>query len=215
MPPKLRVWLVATLKGGVRKTTTVMELAFALSDLGYNVLVIDADAGTQGVTDWASQIYARGEELPFDVVQWAMSLGLIVPFIQKQARESGADIVLVDIGGEAADVLEQVVMIATMVISPVGHEPGEEGRLPATRSLISPSGVPMYVMLTRVASPGKGAAADLRKKLTEQDGYTVLKAETGQNRDKYCYVWGYIPEDRGAYDDAAKELLELEASNAR
>jgi cellulose biosynthesis protein BcsQ len=214
MPSKIRVWLVATLKGGARKTTTAMMLAFALAESGHNVLVIDADSGTQGVTDWASQIYARGEELPFDVVQWARELGLIVPFIQKQARESQPDIVLVDIGGEAPDILEQVVMVATLVVSPVGPEPSETRRLPATRALVDPSGVPMYVFLTRVPAVGKGASAAARKSFI-RDGHTVLASETERNIERYADIWGYIPEDRGAYDAAAKELLELEASNAR
>jgi chromosome partitioning protein len=216
MTPKtrFRLWLVATLKGGSRKTTTAMFLAFALSEMGHRVLVIDADPGTQGVTDWASLVYARGEELPFDVVQWAKELGLIVPFIQKQARESQPDIVLVDIGGEAPDVLEQVVMLATLVISPVAPETSETRRLPATRSLVDPAGVPMYVFLTRVPVIGKGEAAGARQQFV-RDGYRVLAAETERNLERYSKIWGYIPEDRGMYDAAATELLALEASNAR
>src|ERR1700733_3762760 len=119
MPVTARqIWLVATLKGGTRKTTTAMELAFALATLGNNVLVIDADYGSQGVTDWASKVYAAGGELPFDVAQWSPAVGLLVPFIQQQGKRMDASVVIVDVGGEAPDVLSQVTMIADCVISP-------------------------------------------------------------------------------------------------
>jgi chromosome partitioning protein len=201
-----RVWLISTLKGGTRKTTTAMLLAFALARLGFDVLVIDADYGSQGVTDWGSKVYANGGELPFDVAQWTPALGLLVPFIQKAARDNGARFVLVDVGGEAPDVLAQVVMIADRVISPVGPEDAEIGRLPATAAMVAPSGVPMEVLLTRVPSPGKGAAKDARRDL-EAGGYKVLAAEVEHNRDRYAHIWGTVPSDLGAYGQLADELL--------
>lgn len=200
-----RTWLIATLKGGTRKTTTAILLAFALAERGFNVLVIDADYGSQGVTDWGSKVYAAEGELPFDVAQWTPALGLLVPFIQKQAKSTEADIVLVDVGGEAPDVLSQVTMIADRVISPVGAEEAEISRLPATRSLI-PAGVPMSVLLTRVPFPGKGASAAARRDVTAA-GFSVLETEIEQNRTRYADVWGTVPTDLGAYKALADELM--------
>jgi chromosome partitioning protein len=163
------LWLIAILKGGASKSTTTMMLAFALAAKGEEVLVIDADHGTQGVTDWATRVYSAGGELPFHVAQWTARLGLLVPFIQQQQRDTGARIVLVDVGGEAPEVLRQVVLAADHVISPAGAEQGELSRLPATAVIVTPTGVPMSVLLTRVPKVKSGRARDARFDL-EDDG---------------------------------------------
>jgi hypothetical protein len=200
------VWVVAMLKGGTRKTTTTMELAFGLARRGVAVLVIDADYRSQGVTDWGSKVYAADGELPFDVSQWTPALGLLVPFVQQQARKLKPAYVLVDVGGEDPEAISQLIMIADRVISPVGPEEAETGRLPATRLLVEPSGVPMSVLLTRVPSPGKGLAAAARRGI-ERAGLHVLATEIEHNRDRYANVWGTVPEDIGAYDALTDELL--------
>ncbi len=209
-PPWLSLWLIAILKGGARKSSTAMFLAFALAALGEDVLLVDADHGTQGVTDWATRVYAAGGSLPFHVVQWTPRMGLLVPFIQQQARETGARRILVDVGGEAPEVLRQIVLAATRVISPVGAEQGELARLPATAAIVKPEGVPMSVLLTRVPVPGGGAARDARRDLTDEGRYTVLKTEIEQNRKRYADVWGTVPADLGSYGDLADELLKEE-----
>ena len=203
------LWVVSMLKGGSRKSTTAMMLAFALTSRRHDVLVIDADHGTQGVTDWATRVYAAGGELPFHVAQWTPRLGLLVPFIQQQARETLAGRILVDVGGEAPEVLRQVVLMATMVISPSGPEQGELARLPATAAIVRPTGIPQAVLLTRVPAEGRGAARDARLDLADA-GYDVLQAEIPQNRKMYADIWGTVPYSLGAYEDLADELLERE-----
>jgi hypothetical protein len=59
------------------------------------------------------------------------SIGLLVPFIQQQARETLAARIAVDVGGEAPEVLRQVMMTATMVITPTGSDYYPVGRLVA------------------------------------------------------------------------------------
>lgn len=207
--PWLSLWLIAILKGGTRKTTTATMTSFALAERGEDVLVIDADHGTQGVADWATRVHVTGTPLPFHVAQWSPRAGLLVPFIQQQVRETGARRVIVDVGGEAPEVLRQVVLAATLVISPAGPEQGELARLPATRAIVAPAKVPMAVLLTRVPVPGGGAARDARADLAAE-GYTVLDTEIGQNRALYAHVWGTVPADLGAYGDLADELLKGE-----
>jgi CobQ/CobB/MinD/ParA nucleotide binding domain len=209
MDSKTLLWLLAMLKGGSRKSTTTMMLAFALASRGRDVLVIDADHGTQGVTDWATRVYADGGELPFHVAQWTPRLGLLVPFIQQQQRETLAGDVLVDVGGEAPEVLRQVVLVATRVITPTGAEQGELARLPATAAIVRPAGVRHSVLLARVPSPGRGAARDARRDLTE-GGYEVLATEIQQHRERYADIWGTVPADVYAYGDLADELLKGE-----
>lgn len=206
------IWVIAMLKGGARKSTTAMMLSMALAKLGEDVLAVDADHGTQGVTDWATRVYAAGGELPFHVVQWTPRLGLLLPFVQQQQRETGARRIIVDVGGEAPEVLRQIVLAAAFVIAPAGAEQGELSRVPATDSIVRPSGVPMAVLLTRVPTPGAGSARDARRDLTA-DGHRVLSTEIEQNRDRYAHVWGTVPDDLGAYDRLADELLTAERAS--
>ncbi len=203
------LWVISMLKGGSRKSTTAMLLGFTLASRRQDVLVIDADHGTQGVTDWATRVYAEGGELPFHVAQWTPRLGLLVPFIQQQVRETLAQRILVDVGGEAPEVLRQVVLMATMVISPAGPEQGELARLPATAAIVRPTGIPQAVLLTRVPASGRGAARDARQDLTDA-GYDVLQTEIPQNRQVYADIWGTVPYSLGAYEALTDELLERE-----
>ena len=141
-------------------------------------------------------------------MQWTPRLGLLVPFIQQQVNETLAGRVLVDVGGEAPEVLRQVVLMATMVISPAGPEQGELARLPATAEIVRATGVPQAVLLTRVPAIGRGAARDARWDLTDA-GYDVLGAEIPQNRERYADIWGTVPQDLGVYDVLADELLDV------
>ncbi|MEU6041855.1 ParA family protein [Actinomadura sp. NPDC047616] len=203
-------WVVNVLKGGARKSTTAMFLAFALASAGEDdVLVVDADHGTQGVTDWATRVYADGGTLPFHVVQWAPSQGLLVPFAQRAAHEVGARRVLVDVGGEAPEVLRQVILAARLVVAPVGPEQGELSRVPATALIAREARVPLHALLTRVPSPGKGIAKSARDYLTGER-LNVLTTEIPQDRETYAHVWGTVPDDLGAYVECAKELCALE-----
>ncbi len=206
---KTVLWLIAMLKGGSRKSTTAMMLAFALASRGHDVLVIDADHGTQGVTDWATRVYAAGGELPFHVAQWTPRLGLLVPFIQQQQRETLAGRVLVDVGGEAPEVMRQVILAAARVITPAGAEQGELARLPATAAIVRSAAVRHSVLLTRVPQPGRGAARDARRDLADE-GFEVLETEIPQHRERYADIWGTVPEDVGAYGVLADELLKGE-----
>jgi cellulose biosynthesis protein BcsQ len=201
-----RVWLIAILKGGARKTTTAMFLAFALAKLGFEVLVIDADSKTQGVSDWASRVYGVDQdELPFHVYSWDHTSGLLVQFVQVKQKETGAQIVLIDIGGEAPEVLGQAALLADEVISPVGAEQGEMSRLEPTVAMIKGKARRHRLLLTRVPKVGQGAAAEARAQFVV-DGYEVLETEIPQNRELYAKPWGHVPADNGAYDDLAAEL---------
>lgn len=206
----LPVTLFAMLKGGTRKSTSAMLTAWSLAEGGDEVLLIDADAGTQGVTDWTTRVYATGAEPPFHVAQWTHRLGLLVPFVREQAARTGATRVLIDIGGEAPEVLAQAARIATRVVTPVGPEQGELGRLQPTRQVIAEAGgAPMSVLLTRVPVAGRGIARQVRETL-EADRYHVLRTEVPHNRELYAHPWGTVPTSLGAYAYLADELRKME-----
>jgi chromosome partitioning protein len=203
-----KVWLVSTLKGGVRKSTTAIFLAFVMAKRGHDVLVIDADSSTQGVTDWATRVYKAGGSLPFDVVQWAPTVDILVPFVVKKAADVEPDLVIIDVGGEASAVVKQAAGLADVVVSPTGAEQAEIGRVSATQVVLAEEGLRTNVLLTRVPEPGKGAARDTRNAFAKA-GFNVLAAEVRQNRDMYAHVWGTELEDHGVYEDVADELLAI------
>lgn len=205
---RYRVILVAMLKGGVRKTTTATMLAFAMARKGRNVTLIDTDLLTQGVTEWISQAAADMLDVPFDTVQWSPgSGGLLVPFVQRTADEMGSDVVIIDAGAELPHVIQNALPITDLVLMPVGPDQAEVSRLAPTASLVQRrAGVPAAVVLTRVDAPRQGAALALRTQLTAAN-FRVLDTEVPRSREKYAHVFGTCPDDLGAYDPMADEVL--------
>ena len=84
------------------------------------------------------------------------SIGLLVPFIQQQARETLAARIVVDVGGEAPEVLRQVMMTATMVITPTGPDYYRVQRLVADTARCPETGsLPENVRRACRQSPGR------------------------------------------------------------
>jgi hypothetical protein len=96
------------------------------------------------------------------------------------------------------------------MVTPIGPDDAETGRLGPTRDEATKHGVPQTVMLTRVPDPHRGAARDLRRQLVK-DGFDVLRVETRQDRRLYADVWGTVPPVQGDYYGAALELDEITA----
>lgn len=196
---------VATLKGGVRKTTTAAMLGFAYAARKLDVLLIDADTHTQGLTDWMSTVYASDVELPVDGAQWSRrDGGFLVPFVQRKQAETGAQVVILDMGAEDPDAIRQVLPIVDRVLSPVGPEDAELRRMPATRALVAPA--EPLVLLTRVDRAGMGSAVAARQALSEV-GLTVARWEVERSRTLYADAFGTVPTNLGAYTGVADEVL--------
>lgn len=214
---KPRFIVFGMLKGGTRKTTSAMFTAFELASRSFNVLLIDADAGTQGVVDWSTRIMQLDPDggLPFDVAQWTQSYGLLLPFVHQQIKRvtaAGAapDYVLVDVGGETPEVLDQASRFADAVISPLGADQAELSRLDATRNVVRRAGAGdrHSILLTRVPSPRVGAAKAVREVL-EGDTvapFRVLRTEVPTNR-LYVEQYGTVPTQHGAYVDLVQEIV--------
>lgn len=210
--PKYQTWLFSMLKGGVRKTTSAVFCAEALARTDAEVLVVDADADTQGVTEWTSRIYAAGKEPKYHVAQWTARLGLLVPFVIEQQQRTGAQFVLIDIGGEAPEVLAQAGALGDVAIMPVGPENAELGRLAESANLLRRNpGLDARVLLTRVPKPGQGIAKAVREVL-QAEGYQVLNTEIPHNRELYAHQYGYVIDDLGAYAELVDELVDIGGS---
>lgn len=213
-----RVWLFGMLKGGVRKTTSTMFTAFELAarNPGVDVLVVDADPGTQGGSEWGTRVYAAGGELPCHFAQWTHGLGLLAPYVADQVKRTGARRVLVDVGGELDQVLGQAASIADRVIVPVGPEAAELARVEPTWSVLAKfNRTPVAgVLLNKVPRVREGSSVAARDALVAA-GYQVYDTEIPRLMDPYVTAFGTVPTDRGAYVQLVDELLRLDRAELR
>lgn len=119
-PPKAG-WtiVIAGLKGGIGKTHLAMYIALQYAAAGFRVLLVDADPKSQTASDW-SDTAARGDPengipadpLPIDVqTEPHRRVGREIA-----AKKPDYDVVVVDVGGEGAEILESAVPEADEVL---------------------------------------------------------------------------------------------------
>lgn len=236
--------LVATLKGGPGKTTTAVLLAIALargwdgSDgrparRGRRVLLICADTRTRGATDWIQDAERQGYEIPFELAIWHAEDGPLSEFARAKEQATGAEIVIIDTGGEQPEAFVYGCTYANRLISPVGPMRGELRRIVETyrhamavrndqirRGLPETEVLQFSVLLTRVPQRGRGKAKEAREELASpppeqpdpdipwQLGLHVLDVEITR-AVAYDEVNCTIPDEVGEYDDLADELVTL------
>ncbi len=133
---------IANQKGGVGKTTLVMNLAAVLSEHS-RVLVVDVDPQRSSAW-WADR---AGDSLPFDVADDTDPANLA------RLRETPYDVVLVDTPGSLVghDVLATVLSASDFAIIPTEPAPLSIGPLIETiNKIVLPSGVPYRVVINKV-----------------------------------------------------------------
>lgn len=129
-------------KGGVGKTTLVMNLAAVLS-LHFRVLVVDVDPQKSSAW-WADR---AGDSLPFDVADDTDPANLA------RLRQAPYDVVIVDTPGSLVghDVLATVLKESDFAIIPTEPAPLSFGPLIETiNTIVIPSGVPYRVVINKV-----------------------------------------------------------------
>lgn len=224
--------LIATLKGGPGKTTTAVLLATALRRLDHDVVVICADTRTRGATDWVQEAQRLGYQVPFRLAIWHDNDGPLSEFARQVERDTNADVVIIDTGGEQPEAFVHGCIYADRLICPVGPMEGELRRIVETyrhAKAIADSGATLdiSVLLTRCPQPGKGKAKqardDLTADLTDEDGKLnpdkpyalglhVLDTEITR-AVAYDEFYGTIPDDVGEYTILAKELTGGQTGN--
>jgi cellulose biosynthesis protein BcsQ len=212
--------LVSTLKGGPGKTTTAVFTAIGLARRGLKVVLICADTRTRGALDWIQEAVRQGYGVPFTLVVWHESDGPLSVFAQNTEREQGADVVIVDTGGEQPEAFTHGALFADRLICPVGPMNGELRRIVETyrhAAAVDEMGSPvlMSVLLTRVPQVRRGKARIARTDLEATDatadkpyrlGLHVMETEiTRAGPYEECY--GLIPDDLGEYEDLTDELV--------
>lgn len=218
--------LISTLKGGPGKTTTAILTGVAMARAGRSVLVVCADKRTRGATDWVQEAERLGYTVPFKLAIWHDSDGPLSEFARRTEKATGADVVIVDTGGEQPEAFVHGCMYADHLVCPVGPMTGElrrivETYMHATAVQNSGSDLDISILLTRCPQPGKGKAKqardDLESDLTDEAGNPnvdvpyalglhVLSTEITR-AVAYDEFYGTIPDDVGEYEQLAKELL--------
>jgi hypothetical protein len=203
--------MTANTKGGVGKTKRALLLAFYASQKKFNghadqnVMFIDADAYTQTATDYATAVYAKGGELPFNFFQWTPSEGLLVPFIQKKEREEQPDLTVIDIGRTDANEIRRVAQICNRVTIPTGSTTDDYPKVYSTYTLVQEA-QEVHVMFSKVTS-----TANSLKKIRstfETSGLTVLRTEVELAPERYN-LKNEMPTKLYTFVDAFKEQEEL------
>lgn len=140
----MKVIAIAGQKGGVGKTTTVMNVAACLTRGSNRVLVVDVDP-QESTTWWAEN---AGEELPFDFT------ADVDPGNLSMIRNADEfDYVLIDTPGSLDNtaVLSAVLDVADFVILPLNPEPLVVPALRRTVAQhITPRGLDYRVLLNKI-----------------------------------------------------------------
>ncbi|WP_198546044.1 ParA family protein [Actinacidiphila yeochonensis] len=221
-----QVTVVGTLKGGVGKTRLAMMLAFYVASRGKSVRVVDGDTVSQTAYDWQRDAKRAWEKARTEGKApgpgWPAGLEVVRhPFADVDEYIDGAveevDHVLADIGGGNPAVFEAALTRAHRLLVPVGADPSETRKLPATWKSAGNAaagstvgGFEAYVVLSRTDH-----RTSLPKEAREQLGgeYPLCDTELFK-RVAYQRAYGQVPTDFLDVPDLAAEVGLIEKAVA-
>ncbi|WP_306358742.1 MULTISPECIES: ParA family protein [unclassified Nocardia] len=221
--PKPYVITLGNLKGGVGKTTTAFFLAcYFAQKHDKKVLVVCADPLSQTGYSWYTLLTEAGVAVPFDLIHFPSRF--MASCIKDNAAK-GYEVIIVDAGGESAEILKGAIPESDDVILIAGATGADMKRIPptfvaaeeATRNVTRDIGV--YVLMTKCPVTMKGG----RNVSSEYLKYRRRAEETGYDVfDTYISNWKWYREaadgdigdgaenpieDLGEYEKVGEELV--------
>ena len=177
-------------KGGVAKTTSAVYLAVAAHRRGLDVVLVDADPQGSAL-EWATA--AGDDPLPFPVMPARRPLDV-----------SGSQkLTIVDTPPGTAQVIQEAIELADLVVVPTGASPLDVRRVWPTLEITAHR--PTAVLLTGVDL--RTLLADEVKTLLENEGVPVIGTRIVR-REGIRRAFGSAPSQLYGYDDVLDELME-------
>lgn len=211
-PPRYKVIIFAMLKGGSCKTTSAWFCALAYAYAGYKVMLLDADTVSQSAYDWHRMAQGRGE-VPADS-------GLTVerhPFedIDARIREGMEthDVVIVDVGGAAHQLLTQAVRMASIVLCPLNPSEADMRRVDATINAIelgaplNPNPFEILFVLARVGRRELDRKKTRRELEVDHDPPLPVAETEIERLVDYTRSYGHYPSAEFVADSDYVDLL--------
>lgn len=208
--PQPLVITIGNLKGGVGKTTTAFFLAVYFATFhGLRVLVIDADPLSQTGYSWYRAIKKAGGVWPFNLITFpSKHVGDCI-----DDNLADYDVIIVDTGGESADIFKAAVRKSRELIIVAAPTDGELERVgPSfTAAEEAASGVSweirVRVLMTKVPPPPSKEGEDGRGKLAK-GGFEVFAAQATNWKWYRQAIRSTNPlDDLAEYQDIGDELV--------
>lgn len=189
---RMPIFSLVHTKGGVAKTTSAIYLATAAAQRGVDATVIDADPQGSAL-EWATAA-TGADQLPFAVVAAGRPLG---------AAAAGNKLTIIDTPPGTAQVIQEAIDAADLVIVPTGVSPLDVRRVWPTLEITAHR--PTAVLLTGVDL--RTRLADEVRALLENEGVPVIGTPI-LRREDVRRAYGTTPARLYGYDDVLSELME-------
>ncbi|MFE5283707.1 ParA family protein [Nocardia sp. NPDC056611] len=207
--PEPLVITLGNLKGGVGKTTSAFFLAsYFTTAHELRVLVIDADPLSQTGYSWYRRLQKAEVDIPFELLAFPSR------HVNDCITDNSAnyDVIIVDAGGESADIFKAAVPVSDELILVTSVSPSEVKRVPSTYRAAEEAAaehekaVRVRVLMTKVPvtmKNGVNVSTEYRTQRgnLEDAGYEVF--------DSYVSAWKWYREAAdGEVGDGAENPIE-------
>lgn len=199
---------LASQKGGPGKTTAVINMAAELARLGHDVLVVDADQGTQSASRWVAD---RAENASLPVVHSIQKTGNIRAALKD--LNARYDFVLVDAPGHDSQEMRTALTVADLVIIPVRPSQLDLDTIPQLLGIIDQArdlnpGMKVVGLLSQVPTYSSGKEGDEAKDYLKD--FPEIPLIDGQMTLRKVYR-DSIPEGKGVVESSnSKAAAEMQ-----